>query len=145
MRLTNPPWDEATHAAMQKALALVLIPGAIFVFGLIYLVSPRRVPPSQSWANGTYINACCAPVTLHNGTITTDNGSAHYVVREGKLGLEIDVDQGIGVTDSRVRFGGNSQFVFFNNASETLPALGKAESLHLWNLDDSTDLVFVKR
>ncbi len=54
----------------------MLIPGLILVFGLIYLVSPRirADAPQILGANGTYKNACCAPLILRNGLMSTGSG-----------------------------------------------------------------------
>ena len=141
----NTPEDEATRNALGGALALVLIPGAIFVFALIYLVSPKQVPAPQSWANGTYRNACCPPLTLLDGKISGGNVTATYIVSEGKFGRQIEVARGIGVRNRRVEFGGTYVYVFFNKNSMALPAKGAAESLHLIGLEDDRAYIFVKR
>jgi hypothetical protein len=137
--------DEAMRASMTRALVLVLLPGMLFVLGLIYVLSPRHVPPTQSWANGTYTNPCCEPLTLHDGTLKAANGSTHYVVEESKFGNQIDVAAGIGVRHGRVEFGNTFAYVPFNKDSMAVPALGEAKSMHLLGLDDSADYVFVKR
>jgi hypothetical protein len=141
----NTPEDEATRVALWRALALVLIPGGLFVFGLIYLVSPRYQPPSQSWANGTYINPCCAPLVLHNGTITTGSAVAHYTVLDDKRGHYIEIDRGIGVRGHVIEFGGTARYVPFNDNSEALPAIHDAHALHLAGLGDVNDYIFLKR
>jgi len=145
MRWKSTPEDDATRAALNRALALVLVPGMIFVFGLIYLVSPRRPPTPQSWANGTYINACCAPLVLREGLISTGSDSARYTVADDKRGAYIRIDRGIGVRGDRVTFGGSLTDVPFNKNSEAMPAIHEAYALHLNGLDDMNDYVFVKR
>lgn len=137
--------DEAMRASLMGWSSLVLIPGMIFVFGLIYAVSPRHVPVSQSWANGTYINACCAPLILHDGKLTTANRATNYVVSESKFGNQITVAAGIGVQNGAVEIGGNYVFVHFNKDSTAMPAIGKPTSLHVIGLDDSRDYVFERR
>ncbi|MES1975490.1 MAG: hypothetical protein V4472_23785 [Pseudomonadota bacterium] len=145
MRYKMTPEDEATKAALGQALALVLIPGMIFVFALIYCVSPPYSPPSPAWANGIYRNPCCAPLVLRDGLISTGADSAHYTVAAGKRGFHIRVDRGIGVSRGAVTFGGTFQFVFFNRNSEAMPAIREAYSLHLIGTDDMNDYAFTKR
>lgn len=137
--------DEAMRSSLVGWSSLILIPGMLFVFGLIYAVSPRQILPSQSWANGTYINACCARLLLRNGKITTANRETNYVVSESKFGHQITVAAGIGVRHGAVEFGGNYVFVHFNRDSTALPAIGKPASLHVIGLDDSRDYVFERR
>jgi hypothetical protein len=137
--------DEAMRASLMGWSSLVLIPGMIFVFGLIYAVSPRHVPVSQSWANGSYINACCAPLILHDGKLITANRATKYVVSESKFGNQITVAAGIGVRNGAVEIGGNYVFVHFNKDSTAMPAIGKPTSLHVIGLDDSRDYVFERR
>ena len=124
---------------------LVLIPCMIFVFGLIYAVSPRHGPVSQSWANGTYVNACCAPLLLHDGKLITENRATNYIVSESKFGNQITVTAGIGIRNGAIEFGGNNVFVFFNKNSMAMPAIGNPTSLHVIGLDDSRDYVFERR
>ena len=145
MLLNETPQNKATLMALYRALALVLLPGAIFVLGLIYFVTPKRVPPPQTWADGTYTNPCCAPLTLRNGVISTGEDSARFVVSTSKLGNEIDVDRGISMNGNRVVFGGTFVFVYFNKVSAADPALGEAVSFHLNGCDGSRDYVFIKR
>jgi hypothetical protein len=137
--------DEAMRSSLMGWSSLILIPGMLFVFGLIYAVSPRHILPSQSWANGTYINACCAPLLLRNGKVTTVNRATNYVVSESKFGNQITVAAGIGVRNGAVEFGGNYVFVHFNRDSTALPAIGTPTSLHVIGLDDSRDYVFERR
>lgn len=144
MHWKNTPEDDATHAALAQALALVLIPGLIFVVGLIYLVSPRYVPTPQSWANGTYKNACCAPLILRDGLISTGSDTARYTVADGKMGAYIEVDRGIRVSRGHVVFGDNAVYVFFNKNSEAMPAIHEAYALHLLGAHDIKDYVFRK-
>jgi len=145
VRWKNTPEDDATRAALGRALGLVIIPGVIFVFGLIYLASPRYSPPPQSWANGTYVNACCAPLVLRDGLISTGSDSARYTVADGKRGAYIRIDRGVGVSRGRVIFGGSLVYVPFNKNSEAMPAIHEAYALHLLGLDDDmNDYVFAK-
>jgi len=144
MRWKNTPEDDATQAALARALALVLIPGLVFVFGVIYLVFPRHAPTPQSWANGTYRNACCAPLTLRDGLMSTGSDTARYTVADGKRGAYIQIDRGIRVSRGHVVFGGNAVNVFFNRNSEAMPAMDEAYALHLTGLDDMNDYVFEK-
>lgn len=130
---------------MIRALALVLLPGAVFVFGLIYLVAPERVPPSQTWADGTYYNPCCSLLTLRNGVIAAGDDTARFVVSDSKFGNEVEVERGISVQGNRVVFGGTFVHVYFNNASAADPASGEAKSLHLFGRDDGRDYIFTKR
>jgi len=130
---------------MIRAFGMVLVPGMIFVFGLIYLVSPRYAPPSQAWANGVYRNSCCAPLTLRDGVISAGVKAAHYKVVDGKRGFYIEVDRGVSVDRGSVRFGGTLQYVFFNRNSEAMPAIHEAYALHLSGANDMTEYVFVKR
>ncbi|WP_010219673.1 hypothetical protein [Sphingomonas sp. PAMC 26621] len=143
------PTDRAADEAMQSSLvgwsSLVLIPGMLFVFGLIYIVSPRHIPPPQSWANGTYNNACCKPLVLRDGTLKFADKTTRYVVDEGKFGKQINVAAGIGVRGTRVEFSSTFVFVHFNNDSMARPATGEAKSIHIVGLDDSADHVFVKQ
>ena len=145
MRWRNTPEDEATRVALMRSLALVLVPGMIFVLGLIWLVSPRSLPPSQAWANGTYVNPCCDPLILRDGRFATGSAVAHYTVSDDKRGFYIELDRGVGVRGRTVEFGGKVQYVPFNENSEALPAIRDARALHLFDLDDSTDYIFVKR
>ncbi|WEJ98483.1 MAG: hypothetical protein P0Y59_16220 [Candidatus Sphingomonas phytovorans] len=145
MAWKNTAEDEATYFALGRAIALVVVPGMILVFGLIYLVSPRRPPPSLSWPNGTYLNPCCAPLTLKDGTISTGLDTARYTVAEGKSGYYIDIDRGIGVNQGAVTFGGAFENVFFNRDSEAVPALGEAYALHLNGVNDSKGYIFTRR
>jgi hypothetical protein len=145
MGWTNTPEDEATRVALMRGLALVLVPGLIFVGGLIWLVSPRYVPPSQAWANGTYVNPCCDPLILRDGSLSSGSAVAHYTVAEDKRGYYIELDRGIGLRGRAVEFGRNFQYVPFNDNSEALPAIHDARALHLTGLDDSNDYIFVKR
>lgn len=140
----NTPEDDATNAALGQAIALVLIPGLILVFGLIYLVSPRHVPTPQSWANGTYKNACCAPLILRDGLMSTGSDTARYTVADGKRGAYIRVDRGIGVSRGHVVFDEHAVYVFFNKNSEAMPAIHEAYALHLLGVHDINDHVFHK-
>ena len=137
--------DEAMRASLMGWSSLVLIPGMIFVFGLIYAVSPRHEPASQSWANGSYVNACCAPLLLHDGKLATANRATNYVVSESKFGNQITVAAGIGVRNGAVEFSGDYVFVHFNNDSTARPAIGNPTSLHVIGLDDNRDYVFERR
>ena len=141
----NSPEDEATRQAMGKALALVFIPAGIIIFGLIYIVSPRREPTSQAWANGTYINACCSPITLKNGVLTSGKKRATYQVDYNTTGYFIKVDRGIGLLGSEITLDGDADYVPFNNNSQALPAVKKAEALHLFGKTDFADYKFVKQ
>ena len=123
----------------------MLIPGALFVFGLIYIVSPSHFPPPQSWANGTYVNPCCEPLVLRDGTLKYGDTTTSYVVDEGKFGKQINVAEGIGVRGRQVEFGGTLVYVDFNNDSMARPATGEATSIHVIGLDDSVDHVFVRQ
>ncbi|BCA59303.1 hypothetical protein [Sphingomonas sp. HMP6] len=145
MRWKNTPEDEATRQAMGKALALVFIPAGLIIFGLIYIVSPRREPTSQAWANGTYVNACCPPVVLQNGLLVSGNNKAHYRVYYNDTGYFISVDRKIGVKDSEITLSGYADYVPFNNNSEARPAIHNAEALHLFGVSDFTDYRFVKK
>ncbi len=141
----NHAADEAMRASLTGWSSVVLIPGMIFVFGLIYAVSPRHDPVSQSWANGTYINACCAPLILNDGKISIANRATNYLVSESKFGNQVTVAAGIGIRNGAVEFGENYVFVHFNKDSTAMPAVGKPTSLHLVGLDDSRDYVFERR
>lgn len=137
--------DDALRASLMRRSSLVLIPGSLFVFGLIYLVMPPHVPPPQSWANGAYIHPCCAPLVLRDGTLTTGTKATHYIVSDSKFGHQIDVAAGIGVRRGQVEFGSTFVFVHFNKDSMATPALAEAESMHIAGLDDSADYVFKKQ
>lgn len=143
--LEKHPRGRSDATGHRESLALVFIPAGIFIFGLIYLVSPRREPPSQAWANGTYVNACCAPVVLRDGLLVAGKVNVKYRVDEDKRGYFIAPDHPIGVQGSTIELAGNSDYIPFNNNSEALPAVNKAEALHLYGLDDSVDYKFVKR
>ncbi|MBN8808325.1 MAG: hypothetical protein J0I47_08840 [Sphingomonas sp.] len=137
--------DEELLASLARWSSLVLIPGMLFVFGLIYAVSPRHIPPTAEWADGTYTNACCGPLVLKNGIIKAGGRLAHYVVAEDKFGRMINVSEGIGVSGNAVKFGGTFVFVHFNDNSMAQPAIGEAKSMHLTGLDDDADFTFVKQ
>lgn len=136
--------DEALFYAFGAGIMPVLIPGMLLVFGIIYLAMPRSVSPLQSWADGTYVNACCAPLILRNGVLETQGRTTRYVVSEAKYGNQLEVPTGIGVQRGVVRFQGNAVFVHFNNDSMARPALHEAKSLHLSDLDKVTSYEFVK-
>ncbi|MEG3152054.1 hypothetical protein U1769_19365 [Sphingomonas sp. ZT3P38] len=137
--------DDALRASLMKWASLVLIPGLLFVFGLIYLVMPSYAPPPQSWADGTYTHPCCAPVVLRNGTLTTGTKATRYLVSDGKFGHQIDVPAGIGVRRGQIESNNTFVFVHFNKDSMATPAIAEAKSLHLVGLDDNVDYVFVKQ
>ena len=147
MRMTrpDPAADEAMRSSLMGWSSLVLLPGFLFVFGLIYIFSPRHIPPTQAWANGIYKNACCGPLVLLDGVLKVADRSTRYVVEESKFGNQINVAAGIGVRHGQVEFGSTFVYVFFNNNSMARPALGKAESMHLVGLDDGADYVFLKQ
>ncbi len=145
MRYPNTPEEEATFLAMWQGILLVIVPGLLFVFGLIWLVTPPYKPPPQSWANGTYVNACCAPLVLRDGGLTSGNETVRYAVSDDKRGHGIDVARAIGVRRGHLAFGGYIVRVPFNRNSEVAPALHDPESLHLFNLDDYSDYVFVRK
>jgi hypothetical protein len=144
MVFRNTPEDEALFNAFGAGIMPVLLPGMLLVFGIIYLAMPRSVPPSQSWADGTYVNACCAPLVLRNGVLETRGRTTRYIVSEAKYGYQLEVPTGIGVQRGKVRFEGNAVFVHFNNDSMARPALHEAKSLHLFDLDKVTSYEFVK-
>ena len=144
MVFRNTPEDEALFNAFGAGIMPVLLPGMLLVFGIIYWAMPRRVPPSQSWANGTYVNACCAPLVLRNGVLETQGINTRYVVSEAKYGYQLEVPAGIGVRRGAVRFEGSAVVVHFNNDSMARPALHEAKSLHLSDLDKLTSYEFVK-
>ncbi len=137
--------DDALRASLMGWSSLVLIPGLLFVFGLIYLVIPPHAPVPQSWANGTYVHPCCAPLVLLDGSLRSGTKATHYIVSDGKFGHQIDVPAGIGVRRGQVEFGSTFVFVSFNKNSMATPAIGKAESIHIVGLDDSRDYVFKKQ
>lgn len=105
----------------------------------------HHTPPSQSWANGTYVNPCCKPLVLRDGTLTTASKVTRYTVSDSKFGNQVDVDAGIGVRRGQVEVGSTFVFVHFNNDTMARPAIGDAKSLHLVGLTDSRDYIFVKR
>lgn len=76
MAWQETPENEATKQALFGWSALVLVPGLLFVFGLIWLVMPPYQPPPQSWANGTYTNPCCAPLLLKDGVLSSGGTTA---------------------------------------------------------------------
>ncbi|SFJ31911.1 hypothetical protein SAMN03159338_1388 [Sphingomonas sp. NFR04] len=144
MAFRSTPEDEAIFYAFGAGIMPVLIPGMLLVFGIIYLAMPRSVPPPQSWADGTYVNVCCAPLVLRNGVLETQGRSTRYVVSEAKYGYQLEVPTGIGVQLGVVRFEGSAVIVHFNNDSMARPALREAKSLHLFDLDKLTSYEFVK-
>ena len=130
---------------MGKAVALVFIPAGLIIFGLIYIVSPRREPTSQAWANGTYVNDCCPPVVLKNGLLVSGNKRTHYRVEYDKTGYFIAVDRKIGVKGSEITLSGDADYVPFNNNSQARPAIHNAEALHLFGITDFVDYKFVRQ
>ena len=144
MVFRNTPEDRALFNAFGAGIMPVLLPGMLLVFGIIYVAMPRRVPPSQSWADGTYVNACCAPLILRNGILETQGRTTRYVVSEAKYGFQLEVPIGIGVRSGAVRFEGSAVNVHFNNDSMARPALHEAKSLHLFDLDKVASYEFVK-
>jgi hypothetical protein len=137
--------DVAVRASLMLWLSVVLVPAGIFVFGLIYLVTPPSRPPSQSWANGIYVHPCCAPLLLRDGVLRTGGTATRYTVSESKFGYQIDVPAGIGMRKGRVELGGTLVSVHFNRDSMATPALRKAESMHILDLDDGSDHLFVRQ
>ena len=101
-------------------------------------------PPSQSWADGTYLNACCEPLILHQGNASTHGISTSYSVENGKRGNYIDVPLGIRVSHRHVVFGGTLKFVNFNTDGD-VKSLDQAHSLQISGLDDDNEYVFKKQ
>ncbi|MBB4097526.1 hypothetical protein [Sphingomonas kyeonggiensis] len=142
MRLRDTPEDLATLNALRRGMLLVLAPGLLFVFVLIWLVMPPYAPP-QDWANGTYVNACCTTLVLRDGVATADGQATRYLVADGKSGTQIVVKVGIRVRRGRVEFGGGQVFVEFDHPSWA--PRNEAKALHLYGSDDGRDYSFVRQ
>lgn len=137
------PEEEATFFALWRGILLVLVPGLLFVLGLIWLVTPPYKLPSRDWADGTYLNACCAPLVLRGGGATAGDQATSYVVEDGKTGMELSVPRGIGVRQGRVEFAeSNVSARFLGPRTATH---GKPEALRLFGVDDHLEYIFVRQ
>ncbi|GEM_PF-1642207 len=143
MRRHETPENEATRQAMVANGGMVLVPGLLFAFGAIWLAMPRYKPPPRNWADGTYVNICCAPLVLRDGKATAEDRATSYVVEQGKIGMELSVPQGIGVRQGKVEFSESNVLARF--LGPRTATHGKPEALRLFGVDDHLEYIFVRQ
>lgn len=129
-----------------RILGLTALLGLAGILALVScsLISPSE-PPSQIWADGTYYNACCPPLILKHGLISTEGRVSPFSVENGKLNYRLNVPAGISVKEGHVLFGGTLVYVPFNDASGLHMEEYKAKTMHIYNRYDGTDFVFSKK
>jgi len=128
---------------MWQGILLVIVPGLLFVLGLIWLVTPPYRPPPQDWADGTYANACCAPLVLRNGTASARGRSTRYVVEQGKTTMQLFMPGGIGVRGGKVEFVDTHVYASFPGSRSL--SYGKPAAIQLIGIDDNRDYIFVRQ
>ena len=128
---------------MRLLTALLMVAG-LLVIGSCSLLFPPK-PIEQSWANGTYRNACCAPLVLLNGVLSSEGRSSTYRIEFGKHGFILNVPDGIGVEAGHVLFGGTTVNMEFNDSSGLHRADYRAETLSIFNRDPGDNLIFVRQ
>lgn len=143
MRWPDTPEEEATFLAMWQGILLVIVPGLLFVFSLIWLVTPSYKPPPQDWADGTYANACCSPLVLRNGMARAGGQSTPYVVEQGKITMQLSIPGGIGVRGGKVEFVESHVYAGFPGSRSI--RYGKPEAIELFGIDDYRDYIFVRQ
>lgn len=143
MAWSETPENEASKQALVHASLLVLGPGLLFVLGLIWLVMlPYQLPP-QDWADGTYVNACCAPLVLQNGTASAGGRSTHYVVEQGKITMQLSIPGGIGVRGGKVEF--VDSYIRAGFPGSRSVRYGKPAAVELLGIDDHRGYVFFRQ
>jgi hypothetical protein len=95
--------ERATHVALWGGIAFVIVPGLIFVVGLIALVMPA--PPPISVLNGCYGLPKSPLIRVGPGLITVDDAGIAPIsmsVETGKEGYLINTTTGFSFqTDDR--------------------------------------------
>ncbi|MBO9714100.1 hypothetical protein [Sphingomonas sp.] len=134
--------DEALQAALAKHLALVLVPGAIFVFGLIYLVFPPAPPLSAM--NGCYQIENGPRLRIAPPNLIVESGGVRVrtipiAVEYGKRGFQVLLRQGLRFE----RRGDGSVLVTATRAAiyiEAIARRGKRPALQLSVDPDEVEL-----
>lgn len=124
-----------------QRLTVVLMLAGLLVVGAFTWLFPVR-PIEQSWANGTYHNACCAPLILRDGVVSSEGRSSAYRIESGKHGYILNVPDGIRVEAGHVRFGGTTAYMEFNDSSGLHRADYRAKAVSIYNGDAGANLLF---
>ncbi|MFM9937528.1 MAG: hypothetical protein ACKVOL_15180 [Novosphingobium sp.] len=122
---------------------LLMVAGLLVIGSCSLLFPPKR--PEQSWANGTYRNACCAPLVLRNGSLSSERRSSAYRIEPGKHGYILNVPEGISVEAGHVLFGGDTVYMEFNDASGLHRADYHAKNLSINNREVGGNLIYVRQ
>lgn len=81
---------------MNRIHTFLLIAGAV-AMALVAFALLRPADPPLPDVDGTYRNACCAPLTIAGGTIETPQRAISFTLERGKLGVVLIPDKYLGV------------------------------------------------
>ena len=89
----SSPDERATFGAINRAIALILVPGGLFIFGLIAWLKPDLPPPAT--LNGCYGAGPAPMIRIGSGGFETLDGSARSSsaqvrVTKGRYQLALD-------------------------------------------------------